>query len=766
MKRVYAIISILYLLLTSAMDMAASSNDSYGHFHELYGAKRYGEACEWLSGYIERLPYSMRAVPLSDLGTCHNRLGNISEANRAYEKALQYSVTAAQRDNILLGYSNNLIDGGSYGKALEILDRISGKEAIPHKFINKAHAAYYLEQYRPVDCIAMLDSCLALDGISDGLRFVALQNKAFILYEAGDYPQALEAFDRALGQAPDTVAYYRTLANAALVESRTGRVEDALVHINAAVSWFKPRMSDEHTICLRKRGEILLNAGRDKEASNCFREYFDAERTLITAGLDKMTRQERLNLWMKEKPMLSKCFLLEDAAPEFLYEVALFRRQTSLLGANDMAELRQRLPVTPQSIRRAMRRSGDVAVEFITYTDSCREIRYAALVLPKRGEARFVRLFPEKFLYEPILPGKRSIIEAVKSDRPEDKNRLYTDTLLASRIWTPVMAALPTDARRVYFAPEGVMHFLGIESMLHACNEGLELHRVTSTASLTAKSRKAERNGALLIGGLNYYGPIEDSASGSGNHEASEIMRQRSGGAVKFEYLPGTRSEVDSIHALIAGSALWHEASEQRLKRQMGDYGMVHIATHGYALNMGVRRRPELSADSMAHDVSLSASGLALTGANITPSLNGGEDGLLSARELCDMDLSGVDFVVLSACQTAQGDIVDEGAAGLVRGLKNAGVSTILATLWAVDDTSTMLFMQEFHRLLHEGSSKYDAYSGAQQMLRDYYAEEESYRFSPRTLAREKSPEPRVIRYDSPYYWAPFILIDDAVSAD
>lgn len=136
------------------------------------------------------------------------------------------------------------------------------------------------------------------------------------------------------------------------------------------------------------------------------------------------------------------------------------------------------------------------------------------------------------------------------------------------------------------------------------------------------------------------------------------------------------------------------------MKSCMGEFSRVHVATHGYSLNFGVRRRPEFMADSVALDRSLAGSGLALSGANLGYLESEGEDGLLSAREICLMDLSGVDFVVMSACRTALGDISDEGAAGLVRALKMAGVKTIIATLWEVDDLSTMAFMRAFYDAL------------------------------------------------------------------
>jgi CHAT domain-containing protein len=200
---------------------------------------------------------------------------------------------------------------------------------------------------------------------------------------------------------------------------------------------------------------------------------------------------------------------------------------------------------------------------------------------------------------------------------------------------------------------------------------------------------------------------------------------------------------------------------EGQLKNIMPNYSMVHIATHGYSLDLGIRKRPQYMADSIAVDVSLTGAGLALTGANIASNGEHLEDGLLSAREICDMDLRNVDFVILSACQTAQGDITDEGAAGLVRGLKNAGVKTIIATLWSVDDASTSCFMQKFYEALASGKSKVEAFRLAQDYLRNEQIPFPYHKFDAATMARSNQVSYYNRDFSDPYYWAPFILIDD-----
>ncbi len=81
------------------------------------------------------------------------------------------------------------------------------------------------------------------------------------------------------------------------------------------------------------------------------------------------------------------------------------------------------------------------------------------------------------------------------------------------------------------------------------------------------------------------------------------------------------------------------------------------------------------------------------------------------------IDLSGVELVVLSACETglvSPGDGSDE-FIGLPGGFLRAGARTVVASLWSVDDLSTSLLMAEFYRLMKdEGLSPLQALKKAQ----------------------------------------------------
>jgi CHAT domain-containing protein len=89
-----------------------------------------------------------------------------------------------------------------------------------------------------------------------------------------------------------------------------------------------------------------------------------------------------------------------------------------------------------------------------------------------------------------------------------------------------------------------------------------------------------------------------------------------------------------------------------------------------------------------------------LAGANRRDSPNAdGEDGVLTAEEIASLDLSGVEWAVLSGCETGAGDVLaGEGVLGLRRAFQVAGARTLVMSLWKVDDDATRAWMRELYR--------------------------------------------------------------------
>ena len=122
-------------------------------------------------------------------------------------------------------------------------------------------------------------------------------------------------------------------------------------------------------------------------------------------------------------------------------------------------------------------------------------------------------------------------------------------------------------------------------------------------------------------------------------------------------------------------------------------------------------------------------------------------------------DLGDVHLVALSACQTALGEKGQDGVEinAMSYYFLNKGVKAVMASLWAVDDSSTSQLMRRFYsELANAKVTKAQALRQAQLALLKGDASDSS---EGRGVERT---EETARRYDHPYYWAPFILIGNA----
>ncbi|MGW8123612.1 CHAT domain-containing protein [Roseivirga echinicomitans] len=190
-----------------------------------------------------------------------------------------------------------------------------------------------------------------------------------------------------------------------------------------------------------------------------------------------------------------------------------------------------------------------------------------------------------------------------------------------------------------------------------------------------------------------------------------------------MSYLEGGRREVVIVEEIIANSdtRLDDMMTENELKRmskanELGKYRAVHLSSH-----------------ASVHPYVFDLSGIAMT-VKSTP-VNG-EDGMLVVGELEKLNLP-VDFVMLSACQTALGvESPGDGIKGLNQALFNAGVNSSLTSLWSVSDTGTMYLSVELYDKMF--NSNMTASAALALVKRNFIAGE----YGEQT---------------HPYFWAPFI---------
>ncbi len=255
-----------------------------------------------------------------------------------------------------------------------------------------------------------------------------------------------------------------------------------------------------------------------------------------------------------------------------------------------------------------------------------------------------------------------------------------------------VKPGLGRGINRIIFVPDDILHFLPFETLITQKDNLSWLvqdYRVSYAPSITSfreillrKKRKDQKKDILSFGNP-YFGEYE----GSGNSDAV-LSRDETQENFHLNSLKYSQLEVDKIAALFKKNRrdvyTGEEATEVSLKQAaLEDYKIIHFATHGLIDN----RNPARSS------IVLSLRDLS------------SEDGFLQMREVFNLKMDA-DLVALSACQTGLGQFIKgEGIEGINRAFFFAGASSVLMSLWAVNDQASYQFMQRFYTHLRSSDS-------------------------------------------------------------
>ena len=401
-------------------------------------------------------------------------------------------------------------------------------------------------------------------------------------------------------------------------------------------------------------------------------------------------------------------------------------------------------------------------------------------------DAAVAALELRKLVWEPVLkslyPDRRTTSENTSGTPLAGVPTADTATLLVSTdgvLGRLPLGALPGKKPGTYLIEDHRLAMVPVPQMLPA---------------LLNKAADRELDHELLVlGDVDY-----DAAPGSSNasmlkrkqpRRAGEVVRSPTDGRL-FEPLAGTSAEVAVIKDLYEllfdakpddpRSLVRADANELQFRLLAPRYRHLHLATHGFfagnqfqsadspvSASLAALRRqrgPAATAESTSRSPTGDSSpievvgynpgllsGLALAGANREPTADA-DDGILTSQEISAMNLSGVDTVVLSACDTGLGETAGgEGLLGVQRAFQVAGARTTVASFWKVDDLVTRQLMERFYRNLWEKEmSRLDALREAQLHILNHPEE-----------LRGSDPQPADRLRTSPRYWAAFTLSGD-----
>lgn len=390
---------------------------------------------------------------------------------------------------------------------------------------------------------------------------------------------------------------------------------------------------------------------------------------------------------------------------------------------------------------------GDVAIEIVSYDnlDGSNKYYEAYIINNKSKSPQCTVLFDENYLKE-----------VIRGDSLEYALSMF--------IWgnEDIYNAIK-DAKTIYFSASGILNTIGIEYLPISggrfINERFNIIRLSSTRELCLSNNKPSINDVYLFGGLDYDNMNRDGLYNK--TDTTRLSRSVVDSIVKrggFESLVGSKEEIEQVkNELLNKSINCHTftGSDGTETTFLGLSGKIvdilHLSTHGMYVPVGDSITHEQfngfiisdkSTNIAEEDQSLTHSFLVMSGGNKFLHDNNKQkqidDGILTALEVSHLDFSNLDLVVLSACQTALGNIEPEGVYGLQRGFKKAGAHTILMSLDKVDDEATKILMVDFYKNLMSGKTKQQSLKDAQKHLRQVDNG----------------------KYDKPEYWALFIMLD------
>ena len=484
--------------------------------------------------------------------------------------------------------------------------------------------------------------------------------------------------------------------------------------------------------------------------------------------------QRKFNQWVTDKNLLAKQYELPVTSriadlKKVEDEAEALEKELNRLSS-DFRKQQASVRIIMQDVQKNLE-EGEAAIEFIKFklynkkwTDS---VIYAAFVIRKdEAVPRFVKLCEKAQLQLLFDSAGNTALRLVKSlyrglDVKSKEARLGVK--LYKLVWEPLEPFLK-GIKKVSYSPAGKLYSIAFHALPVDSNTVLmdryQLQQYTSTRQIALRTKindNVKPAGIILFGNalftmdsLQLVQQRNKNVDKELTSASSAIAKNRSIGSGVWIDLPGTADEVQKIAQLFEQNKISTKlftqaaASEENFKILAGKSPpILHIATHGFFLSEPGKKKQGSTTSATANAYSfakdpLLRSGIVLAGGNYawsgkTP-VEGMEDGIATAYEISQLNLSNTQLVILSACETALGDIKgSEGVFGLQRGFKMAGVKKLIVSLWQVPDKETAELMTGLYSYWLGGKTISESFYQAQADMRKKYA---------------------------PYYWAAFVLVE------
>ena len=602
---------------------------------------------------------------------------------------------------------------GRRAKAQEMFDKLDtysmfilrGYVFEPYRQLKKIRIAFALQNYAEV-----LALCSKNEGIFDGKWWSDMPGhrfsyskltmdfiKAKSYYESENLRAADEAYTALLATpkiSESADMYCFSLADLGVIRLRQARYVEGIDLLRKAVDEIELQRSTLATESAKigffgnRQGvyEALIAA---LVAQGLNRQAFEyVERSKARALVDMLAakrdfavrtgeaRQVR-ELLARQETAEQEALVQAGVSPQANTRGVMIRTREELAKQTDeLASLVSVPPTSAEEIQRLIPADETLVEYYYTGNDL-----YAFVMTSQHLSA--IRTQSNRLL-EDIREFRKSLGDVSSTRHEEIAGRLY------EKLVKPLETSLKT--RKLIVVAHGALHYIPFYALRGEKDYLIERYSIRMLPSAGALKylpgqKPAKPGDILAFGNPDLGNPAFDLAYAQ--NEAVAVSRTRPNSKV-----------------LLRG-----EATETALRRYGDGFRYIHFATHG-----------EFNADKPLNSALLLAK-------------DAQNDGRLTVDKLYSMTLTA-DLVTLSACETGLGKIANgDDMVGLTRGFLYAGSSSIVTSLWKVDDLATSLLMTEFYSNL-KGTDKRDALRSAALSTKG--------------------------KYPHPFYWAAFQLTGNA----
>jgi CHAT domain-containing protein/tetratricopeptide (TPR) repeat protein len=670
------------------------------------------------------------AVPTAE--TLSARAVQIWESSDA-RNSLDFANALSTRGDALTAAGDHLGARQLYGRALDLLLTLAGPD---HRTVAEARVKV------AASLAALHENSSALSEALEGERVAREHLRATVRYLSER--QAL-AYATSRSKGLD-VALSILLA--------TPRQPGAVVSVLDAAIRARAVVFDE----MAERHRTAANY-TDERLAPLWRHFLAAQQrvaNLSVAGLFDRPEQFRR--------VMDEAVVEKDRAERALAERSASFRERFDLSNVGLAEIRAALP------------AGTALVTYVRYgrrlpsaKGAARTIAsYMAFIVPADASGPAAVSLGTADRIDQTIDAWRSSLAAgaAGSTGSTEEELRVAGGALRRLVWDPVAVHLAA-ARRVLIVPDGTINLLNFAALPspagYLVEAGRTLHYLSAERDVLQELQHTPRgSGMLAMGGATFDGLLGAAATtrtlpaGPKTPDCSSLQTAR------FDPLPGTRQEAveiahlwtrtdaGSVEVLTAGAA-----SEGAFKAEAPGRRVLHLATHGFFLDgscgttaagsraVGGLVGVKVAAGRPNEQNPLLLAGLAFAGANRRGSGPADQDGILTAEEVAGLPLQGIEWAVLSACDTALGEIrAGEGVFGLRRAFQIAGARTVIMSLWSVGDEPTRRWM----RALYENR------------LVKHLDTADAVRDANLTVLRERRAQGLSTH---PFYWAGFVAAGD-----